>query len=277
MAKARRRRCLHALVPRRPNHRKTHIMEHSKIEWTHNTFNPWWGCEKVSPGCANCYAEIFSKRTGNAVWGASAPRRFFGDKHWNEPLKWNAAAEAAGQRKRVFCASMADVFEDRADLVEPRARLFALIVETPWLDWLLLTKRPQNIARLMPVSAPVNVWLGTTAEDQARWNERLPLLLAVPATVHFVSAEPLLGPIAMNGMRPDWLIVGGESGGKARPMERAWVESLRDQCDDRTAFFFKQWGGVRKHETGRELDGRTWDAVPAAGNTEPREPRADER
>lgn len=236
-------------------------MKDSKIEWTDHTFNPWWGCVKVSPGCAHCYAETFSKRTGNAVWGEESPRRFFGDKHWNEPRKWNAAAEAEGQRKRVFCASMADVFEDRADLVPHRARLCALIGETPWLDWLLLTKRPQNISRLMP-ALPVNVWIGTSAEDQQRWDERLPILMATLATVRFVSAEPLLGPITMNGMRPDWLIVGGESGGKARPMARAWVESLRDQCDERTAFFFKQWGGVDKHATGRMLDGRTFDALP---------------
>jgi protein gp37 len=171
---------------------------------------------------------------------------------------------------------MADVFEDRPDLRDHRHRLLDLIDATPWLDWLLLTKRPQNIPTLMDeamngsfdidrtfaVHMP-NVWLGTTAEDQQRWDERVHVLKAVAAKVHFVSAEPLLGSIQMGDERPDWLIVGGESGPKARPMERAWVESLRDQCDERTAFFFKQWGGVRKHETGRELDGRTWDALPS--------------
>ncbi len=239
-------------------------MKDSKIEWTHHTFNPWWGCVKVSPGCTHCYAESFSKRTGNAVWGADAPRRFFGDKHWNEPRKWNAAAESEAQRKRVFCASMADVFEDREDLVNQRARLLVLITETPWLDWLLLTKRPQNISRLMPV-LPVNVWIGTTAEDQQRWNERLPLLLAIPAPVRFVSAEPLLGQIVMNGAHPDWLILGGESGGGARPMQPAWAREIRDQCLAKNVpFLFKQWGGVNKKETGRELDGRFWDEYPKA-------------
>jgi protein gp37 len=252
----------------------------SKIEWTHHTFNPWWGCAKVSPGCAHCYAESFAKRTGNAVWGNESPRRFFGDKHWNEPLKWDAAAKAEGQRKRVFCASMADVFEDRDDLREHRGRLLQLIDDTKNLDWLLLTKRPQNIGRLMDDAMhgnyePAktfrehmpNVWLGTTAEDQERWDDRMPWLIQNEAAVHFVSAEPLLGPIRMNGIRPDWLIVGGESGGKARPMEREWVESLRDQCDERTAFFFKQWGGVNKKATGRELDGSTWNALPHSANT----------
>lgn len=258
----------------------------SKIEWTHHTFNPWWGCVKVSPGCAHCYAEAFSKRTGNAVWGNESPRRFFGDKHWNEPRKWNAAAQVEGQRKRVFCASMADVFEDRPDLEQPRQRLLELIDETPWLDWLLLTKRPENIIPIMDramngnfepratfVRHMPNVWLGVTGEDQTHFTRRMAHLLGVSATVRFVSAEPLLGPIIMGHFRPDWLIVGGESGGKARPMERAWVESLRDQCDERTAFFFKQWGGVNKKATGRELDGRTWDALPSANTKdEPRSP-----
>lgn len=259
-------------------------MENSKIEWTQHTFNPWWGCSKVSEGCANCYAETFSKRTGHGVWGDRAPRRFFADAHWNEPLKWDAAAEKKGTTERVFCASMADVFERRPDLVETRARLFTLIRKTRNLRWLLLTKRPGDIIPCIreviaalhsdPLDVadmldewlrgnpPRNVWLGSTAENQPRWDERLPLLKAVPAAVHFVSAEPLLGPIDMGPHRPDWLIVGGESGPKARPMQAAWARSLRDQCHGPTAFFFKQWGGVRKHDTGRVLDGRTWDELP---------------
>lgn len=249
----------------------------SKIEWTHHTFNPWWGCVKVSPGCAHCYAETFAKRTGNAVWGAESPRRFFSDKHWDEPLWWNTAAKAEGQRKRVFCASMADVFENRPDLDAPRVRLLNLIEATPWLDWLLLTKRPENIIPVMdramkgsfePRSTFVhhmpNVWLGVTGEDQEHYTRRMASLLGISAAVRFVSAEPLLGSIIMGVMRPDWIIVGGESGGKARPMDAEWVRSLRDQCDERTAFFFKQWGGVNKKATGRELDGCTWNALPSA-------------
>ena len=144
--------------------------EKTGIAWTDSTFNPWHGCQRVSPGCELCYAETFDARFGEPHWGPKAPRRFFGDKHWNEPLKWNRAAEASGVRRRVFCASMADVFEDRPDLVEHRLRLWKLIEATPHLDWLLLTKRPENIHRMLPkptVDADgntrpyfSNVWLG---------------------------------------------------------------------------------------------------------------------
>jgi protein gp37 len=238
----------------------------SKIEWTDATFNPWWGCEKVSDGCKNCYAEGWSKRTGHGIWGKNAPRRFFGDKHWNEPLLWNRAAEEAGTRSRVFCASMADVFEDRADLIPHQDRLFKLIRATPNLNWLLLTKRPQNIERLSSNWLfPHNVWLGTSAENQKYWDERVPILMSMPAMVHFVSVEPMLGPIDMGSQTPEWVIVGGESGPGARPIEREWVESMQTQCADRlTKFFFKQWGGVRKQTTGRELHGTTFSELPNA-------------
>src|SRR5258708_7584279 len=115
--------------------------KNSHIEWTHHTFNPWWGCTKVSPACDNCYAEAWAKRVGNDVWGSKAPRRFFSDSHWKEPLKWQAQAAEEEERARVFCASMADVFEARPELDAPRARLWKLIESTPNLDWLLLTKR----------------------------------------------------------------------------------------------------------------------------------------
>ncbi|HEY2512934.1 MAG TPA: DUF5131 family protein, partial [Polyangiaceae bacterium] len=118
------------------------MVANSKIQWTDHTFNPWWGCQRVSPGCEHCYAEAFAKRTGHGVWGPTAQRRFFGEAHWKEPLKWNEAAKRSGQRARVFCASMADVFEDRWELEPHRARLAGLIRVTPHLDWLLLTKRP---------------------------------------------------------------------------------------------------------------------------------------
>ena len=238
----------------------------SKIEWTHHTFNPWWGCAKVSEGCANCYAEAFSKRTGNQIWGPKAPRRFFGDKHWNEPLKWNHEALEAGEPRRVFCASMADVFEDRVDLIEARDRLFKLIRNTSALTWLLLTKRPENIVKLTANWLfPPNVWLGTSAENQDRWDERVPILMDIPCSVHFVSAEPLLGGINMVNHSPEWLIVGGESGPKARPMLHEWVESLKYQCASTgTHFFFKQWGGKDKKAAGRELHGRTFNEIPQA-------------
>src|SRR5687767_4989547 len=119
----------------------------SKIEWTDSTFNPWWGCVEVSPACDHCYARTFAKRTGHSVWGKDAPRRIFGDTHWSEPLKWNRKAEAFGVRHKVFCASMADVMESGIHLDGQRERLWALIEASPWLDWLLLTKRPQNFRR----------------------------------------------------------------------------------------------------------------------------------
>ena len=149
------------------------MAKNSAIEWTHHTFNPWWGCTKVSPGCKHCYAETWSKRLGQDLWGARAARRELSDGYWRQPLAWNVSALKAGRRTRVFCASMADVFEDRRDLDSKRERLWALIEQTPKLDWLLLTKRPQNVARLAPYGEtwPDNVWLGATAENQ-KWLDR---------------------------------------------------------------------------------------------------------
>ena len=277
----------------------------STIEWTHHTFNPWWGCAKVSPGCANCYAEAWAKRVGQKVWGAGEDRRFFTEKHWAEPLKWNAEAKSEKRRKRVFCASMADVFEFRADLNPSREKLWQLIAQTEWLDWLLLTKRPRNILAKAPWTNdwPDNVWIGTTVEDQKRADERLPILLKVPAKCRFLSCEPLLGSVDLSpwttklprGLHPiNWVIAGGESGGNARAMLPGWARQLRDQCQQAgIPFHFKQWGhwapisapkteksGIRafwddvmgieifmepkgKKIAGRRLDGITWDQLPA--------------
>src|ERR1051325_9210230 len=147
------------------------------ISWTDHTFNPWWGCVKVSPACDSCYAETWAHRTGHEVWGKDAPRRFFGDRHWQEPLHWNEQAAKDGQRRKVFCASMADVFERRDDLNESRSRLWKLIEATPLLDWLLLTKRPYNISLMIPVywlQNPVpNAWFGVTAENEEYAQRRL--------------------------------------------------------------------------------------------------------
>jgi protein gp37 len=245
----------------------------SKIEWTHHTFNPWWGCVRVSPACVHCYAETFAKRVGQDVWGVDKPRRFFSDKHWQEPLKWNTAAAKAGERQRVFCASMADVFEDRADLEDARGRLYGLIEATPMLDWLLLTKRPENIRGMVPVdwlSHPrPNVWYGTTVEDAPRLM-RIEHLRHVPARVRFLSCEPLLDEITPNLTGIHWVICGGESGPKARPMSPLWARELRDQCAfSGVAFHFKQWGDYNEHgervgkaRAGRLLDGREWNEVP---------------
>src|SRR5206468_8037213 len=174
--------------------------KNSSIEWTHHTFNPWWGCTKVSPGCKHCYAETFSHRLGMAIWGVRNERRFFSEKHWREPLRWDREASKTGRRGRVFCASMADVFEARADLNSWRERLWALIDATPNLDWLLLTKRPDQIATKVPwrKNWPDNVWLGTTAENQLWAGRRIPILLKHPAAVRFASCEPLLGPVDLS-------------------------------------------------------------------------------
>lgn len=175
----------------------------SAISWCHHTFNGWWGCEKVSPACKQCYAEAFAKRTGNKVWGRSSSRRFFGEKHWREPLKWEHRAEEEGVRYRVFSGSMCDVFEDRRDLDPWRWKLWNLIWHTPMLDWLLLTKRPENIRGMIPtewLEAPRhNVWFGTTVENQEWADRRIPELLKVPAAVRFLSVEPMLGPVRLLG------------------------------------------------------------------------------
>jgi protein gp37 len=238
------------------------------ISWTDHTFNPWWGCERVSPGCQHCYAEAFAKRTGHAVWGKTAERRMFGDKHWAQPLHWNAAAEAAGVPAKVFCASMADVFEDRNDVDEARWDLFELVGRTPHLIWQLLTKRPQNVAAIAPVewfdAWPSNVWLGTTVEDQQRADERIPVLREIPAAVRFLSCEPLLTDVNLPLGAIDWVICGGESGPGHRPLNLDHARSLRDQCAAFVIpFFFKQVGGRTPTAGGDELDGVQHKAFPA--------------
>jgi len=232
--------------------------ENSKIEWCDHTFNPFVGCTKISPACDHCYAEAWAKRTGNdALW--QSERRRTTDANWRQPLKWNREAERGGVRRKVFCASLADVFDNQVPL-HWRDDLWCLICKTPWLDWLLLTKRPQNIAKMLPPGdlwQPwpwPNVWLGCTAENQEEADRRIPHLLAVPAAVRFLSCEPLLGPVSLRRWftasdddhcwQPggiSWVIVGGESGPNRRPMDLAWARSIRDQCAAvDVAFFGKQ-------------------------------------
>ena len=232
------------------------------ISWTDHTFNPWWGCTNVSPGCDHCYAETFAKRTGHDVWGKTAGRRFFGDKHWAEPLKWEG---------RVFCASMADVFEADQRLTQERWRLWHLIDGTPQLTWQLLTKRPENVIRFAPDSWlrtwPEHVWLGTTVEDQERANLRVPRLARLHVATRFLSCEPLLGPVDLRAALTyiGWVIVGGESGPRHRPMDLDHARSLRDQCADAgVPFFFKQVGGRTPTAGGDELDGVRYKAFPDA-------------
>lgn len=360
----------------------------TNISWCDYTFNPWWGCEKVSPGCAQCYADAFALRCGyggakgtkEGIWGKAAARRFFGEEHWEEPVKWDAEAEnwARGKgcrrcgsyhpgtgfiggcmdhilpRPRVFCASMGDWLEDREDLVEPLARLLGLIQATPHLDWLLLTKRPENWkARVMSAfhfigeehhaalmnpetaeaprtlfyypallgwmsnwigghEAPANVWVGTTVENQEYAERRIPELLKIPARVRFLSVEPMLGPVDLKELgkfwdvkcgqcgccwldaeliedpvqsdedaeakgrewvcpecrtnwalverfedKPliDWVICGGESGGKRRRFEPVWASVLAYQCEQAgVPFFMKQDGGLYPGRQGRLSD-----------------------
>lgn len=180
--------------------------ENSKIEWCHHTFNPVIGCAKVSAGCKHCYAEAMMDHWGKAKWGPTARRVRTSAATWRKPLQWNATARAQGRRYRVFCASLADVFEDHADWEQPRRDLLRLIVGTPHLDWLLLTKRPENVCALIEQATGFsdaemwfhglgNVWIGTSVEDQEAADTRIPELLKIPAPVRFLSCEPLLGPV----------------------------------------------------------------------------------
>jgi protein gp37 len=233
------------------------------IQWCDHTFNPWWGCIKVSPGCEHCYADTLASRYGYDVWGPAktTQRRVFGSKHWNEPLAWNAAALKAGERRRVFCASMADVFEDHPMLVAERIQLWALIGSTPNLDWLLLTKRPENITRMVPQKwldrAQPNVWYGTSVENED-YVGRISHLQQIPAVVRFVSYEPALGPV--NWLHNtwlsaiDWLIIGGESGPGARPFNIDWARASIAACAfGGVAPFVKQLGSNPVDSAGMSL------------------------
>ena len=239
------------------------MSDKTSIEWCDHTFNPWWGCHKVGPECDFCYAERDSKfRYHIRLWGPHAERRFFGDQHWRAPYKWNEIAGREEVRRRVFCASYADVFEDyegeestAAHMNIERSRLWSLIEGTPMLDWLLLTKRPQNIARMIPrewLDRPKrNVWLGTSVGVVSRVS-MIDHLLDVPAAVHFVSYEPALElvdfrsyltPRQSDGRRVTWLIAGGESGGRARIFNLEWARAQRMACEaSGVAFFMKQIG-----------------------------------
>lgn len=256
------------------------MAENSSIEWCDHTFNPWIGCTKVSPGCDHCYAERdFDKRRHVVMWGAGQQRHRTGADNWDKPMRWARAAAdfqaRHGRRQRVFCSSLADVFDNEVPLGW-REDLFALINATPELDWLLLTKRIGNVAgmvSIIPGWMPANVWLGATVVNQAEADRDIPKLLAVPARVRFLSIEPMLGPVDLGlrcenwsddivmdpetgayecckacdhtgmGNAIDWVICGGESGPQARPMHPDWARSLRDQClDVGVPFMFKQWG-----------------------------------
>lgn len=306
----------------------------TSIEWTATigpdgtvhpgyTFNPWSGCTKISAGCANCYAAALPPRMRRgAEWGPEADRVSASNSYWLLPFAWNARAAKLGVRLKVFCASVSDVGEDRDDLNPLRDRLLALIALTPWLDWLLLTKRPATLSdyladpklygrvleaaerlRIGPdrkarknvpnigISDPAdlaahypNLWVGASVENQKAADERIPHLLRIPASVRFLSCEPLLGPIVLDstwlpsfrdpplyskraarernkwvGNGIGWIIAGGESGRKARPAHPDWARGLRDQCAAaEMPFLFKQWGcfvpsEIHTHPKGRQI------------------------
>lgn len=259
------------------------MSERTGIEWTDATFNPWWGCSRVSPACAHCYADTFAKRYGHSgLWGEDAPRRIMSDSHWSKPRTWDRRAMTDGRRLKVFCASMADVFDDAAGLEQHRTRLWNLIEGTPWLHWQLLTKRPENVMRLAPWgdSWPDNVWIGTSIEN-SRFTFRADILRDIPAASRFISAEPLLASLFLNG-RPgrkpldldgiDWIIAGGESGPRPRTMDMAWVREIRDAASDAgAAFFLKQLGGYpdKRGKDKALLDGRLWRELPPIAATVP--------
>jgi protein gp37 len=221
------------------------MAEVTAISWTDHTYNPWIGCTRVSLGCDHCYAEAdWDKRYHRVEWGGARSRT-----KSEGPANWDRKAREAGVRRRVFCASLADVFDNQVP-DEWRADLWDLIDRCRALDWMLLTKRPQNIANMLPSGWPwPHVWLGTTTENQIEANRRLPILLRIPAVVHFASVEPQLGPVDLRSYLNaglDWIIIGGESGPGCRPFDSDWARDVRDQCQaSGIAFFMKQLGGVR--------------------------------
>jgi protein gp37 len=222
------------------------MADKTAIAWCCHTFNPWIGCHKVSQGCTHCYAEaLVTKRMGEpGLWGLTGGRRRTSKALWRKPLKWNLDALMDNEPARVFCASLADVFEDRVDTNAWRPEVFDLIRSTPWLDWQLLTKRPENLARMLPDDwgdGYPNVWLGTSIENNAVVH-RASELTSVPSYVHFVSYEPAIGPLDELPLADiEWVIVGGESGPGYRHMDLSWAHDMRRRCRRAgTAFFFKQ-------------------------------------
>lgn len=280
------------------------MAENSKIEWTDHTMNFWIGCTPVSGACDHCYAQTLSERYGWAEWGVGKPRHRTSAENWKKPLAWNRKAEKLGIRYRVFSNSLSDFFDTEVSN-DWRDDAMKVIDATPRLDWLLLTKRPKVACDFFRRrgSVPSNAWIGTTVENQAMAEARISGLLQIPCAVHFLSMEPLLGPVDLRHIKvtePDehtvfrtidaltgkrghggkfgytetidtarrrvaWVIVGGESGRDFRAIDSNWARDIRDQCQAAgTAFFFKQWSGVNPKLLGRMLDGRTWDEMPAA-------------
>ena len=232
----------------------------SSIEWTDTTWNPLTGCTKISPGCKHCYAERMARRL-KAMGQPNYANGFQLTLHEDmlgQPLTWR-------KPRTVFVNSMSDLFHKDVP-AEFILRVFAVMREASRHRFQVLTKRAERVAKLSAeIDWPPNVWMGVSVETAA-YTFRIDHLRRTGAAVKFLSVEPLLGPIPdldLTGI--DWVIVGGESGPGARPMAEAWATDIRDQCvEARVSFFFKQWGGVVKSKTGRELDGKTWDEMPAS-------------
>ena len=259
-------------------------MAKTRIEWAEVVWNPVSGCTPISEGCQNCYAKRMANRLrGRCGYPADDPFRVtLHPEKLEEPLKWK-------KPRRVFVCSMGDLFHEQVP-DEYIAKVWEVMSNASQHTFLVLTKRPQRmkdfLARLgwyihdrdgYPMEAVLdeggkytlkNVWLGVTAENQQRADERIPILLQIPAAVRFVSIEPMLGPVVIPEEWPDWVICGGETGPGARPIHPDWVRSLRDQCQVAgTPFFFKSWGEWAEHKVGKKkagrlLDGRTWDEIP---------------
>lgn len=250
------------------------------IEWCDHTFNPWIGCTKVSPACDNCYAEaLMDTRYGRVRWGPGEDRSRTAASNWRQPRKWNRDAIAAGTRPFVFCASLADVFDNEVDELW-RHDLFTLIRETPQLVWLLLTKRIGNVLKMTDIEKvgtsgylPENVAIGATMANQDEYNRDAWKLNEVKerrlVLFTFGSFEPLLGPVRLDSFAPDWIIVGGESGSNARPMNLNWARDLRDQSAQiGRVFNFKQVGGRGSDKGGHELDGQVYFNRPVVAQLE---------
>jgi protein gp37 len=234
--------------------------DRSAIEWTESTWNPVTGCSKVSPGCAHCYAETLSRRFGwsRTAWtpANATTNVVLRPERLETPLRWK-------RPRMIFVNSMSDLFHELVP-VSFIENVFAVMASAHWHTFQVLTKRAERLGELASqLDWPANVWMGVSVENN-RWTRRADYLREVPAAVRFISAEPLLGPLDQLGLdRIDWLIAGGESGPRHRPIERAWVIELRDRCEiEGVAFFLKQWGGRTSKAGGRELEGRTWDGMP---------------
>ena len=238
------------------------MADQTGISWTDHTFNPWWGCTAIAPGCDNCYAAALDKRTGGNHWDPHVAPRATRRENWRKPRKWNEQAEIENRRHRVFCGSMMDWCDKNAP-AGALDELWQLIRETPHLDWQLLTKRATLIRDRLPDDwgdGYDNVWLGVTVEDIKHGFSRIHAVSQIPARVRFLSCEPLLEDLI--GLEAeldfiDWVIGGGESGPGYRPMDREWVIGLMCACEDtNTPFWFKQWGGNTKDKGGCLVEGR---------------------